>query len=444
MTSRHPPVSITDLPYPAIERVVQLCDTGEILAMRATCTMLRDMVHETVTRLRRIGHFATGRFLEKFPRLTDIGFARTRNSIPYLLRNYTNLKTLCLDGDARRLDGDETRPLSRMHHLTSLGLREWIIKDDSSMGHLSMMTNLTDLDLNTSQITSGNGIRAMAGLTNLTRLNLLRVNEVSEYGYTKVLVYATRGMSKLKTLNLNMHLETLTDDDILDLAVHWTSLTDLDLDIPISQGITDIALKALARLTTLTRLRLPPSPMVTDEGLKALAQCIELKDISLSECHLVTDTGVKALASMTNLTSLDADYTARFTNHDLNITDVALKELARLPRLTFLRLPPSPMVTDEGIKALMKCVNLKEISLMIECEMITDEVVIALDKCTNLKRMSLSLDFHNWDSSCYGARDDRFFLEGDSWYTRCNGESLENYYASTYPWYSYKNWVPID
>ena len=300
--------------------VVQLCELEDLLALRATCTELRDLVNATATRLRFPIHkmYPEGceefhRFLQKFPRLIDLGVT-PQTHFTSLIPEYTNLITLSLEGRGRSLKAVHAKALSNLKHVNNLSLRVWIISDES-MGHLSRMTNLTHLDLNTSRVSPGRGTRAISRLTNLTKLNLLRVHE---FGNTKDLVRTTRRMGNLNTLNCKNHLNHITDDFIKDLAMHWHTLTDLDIGCCISQSITDSSLRDIARLPTLTRLRLPPSPMVTDEGLRSISQCTTLTNLHIESCFRITDDGVNALASLTNLKNLDIVVAPRVTDRGVH------------------------------------------------------------------------------------------------------------------------------
>jgi hypothetical protein len=87
-------------------------------------------------------------------------------------------------------------------------------------------------------------------------------------------------------------------------------------------------LRCVGGLTSLTTLRLWSSN-VTDVALRELRTLRSLTHLNLSECELVTDVGVRELRKVPSLTHISL-YTLS------NVTDVALQEIIPLTALTHL------------------------------------------------------------------------------------------------------------
>jgi len=83
---------------------------------------------------------------------------------------------------------------------------------------------------------------------------------------------------------------------------------------------------------------------ITNVGLKKLAGLKSLTSLDLSYCKQLTDVRLKELAGLKSLTSLDLS--------GCNLTDVGLKEIVHLKSLTSLDLSFCKQLTDVGLEEL--------------------------------------------------------------------------------------------
>jgi Leucine-rich repeat (LRR) protein len=108
---------------------------------------------------------------------------------------------------------------------------------------------------------------------------------------------------------------------------------------------------------------------ITDLGLKQVAKLQKLTSLDLSS-NKITDAGLKEVAKLQKLTSLDLSAT--------KITDAGLKEVAKLQQLTELLLVYTD-ITDAGLKELAKLRHLTYLDLSCY-DQITDTGVAQLQK----------------------------------------------------------------
>jgi Leucine-rich repeat (LRR) protein len=137
--------------------------------------------------------------------------------------------------------------------------------------------------------------------------------------------------------------------------------------------VTDQELSLMINIcSNLHTLDLSYCDKITDVGLKELAKLTNLHTLDLSYCDEITDVGVKELAKLTNLHTLDLSYCDK-------ITDVGVRELAKLTNLHTLDLHQCNKITDFGLKELAKLTNLHTLDLSY-CDKITDVGVRELTK----------------------------------------------------------------
>ena len=98
-----------------------------------------------------------------------------------------------------------------------------------------------------------------------------------------------------------------------------------------------------ADLEKVTSLRLP-FPQITDVGLKELAKLQNLEELYLYRTQ-ITDAGLKEVAKLQGLEQLFLDYT--------KVTDDGLKNLTNLQNLHYLSLHDTK-ITDAGLAELKK------------------------------------------------------------------------------------------
>ena len=93
---------------------------------------------------------------------------------------------------------------------------------------------------------------------------------------------------------------------------------------------------------------------ITDVGLKEVAKLKNLDRLYLNAETQITDAGLKEIAEMQNLTWLGL--------HDTKITDAGLKEVAKLQKLRTLNLY-NTQITDAGLKDIAKLQKLDDLAL---------------------------------------------------------------------------------
>ena len=196
--------------------------------------------------------------------------------------------------------------------------------------------------------------------------------------------------------------ETAVDKDLENLSMTMTSL-----DIRRCIYLTDQGLAALKKYPSLHYLDMTGCPQFTDSGLAHLAEVRSLRTISMSGCAGITDQGLAALTSLPELTDVDFP--------EQTITDNGLKYMGQMPKLETLTLSgeeysdigleaftntarslvrltiqdSNNKITDRGFKGIGKLKILEEIRLN-DCMSLTDEGIKALAGCQNLK----SVDMH--------------------------------------------------
>lgn len=148
-----------------------------------------------------------------------------------------------------------------------------------------------------------------------------------------------------KVAGVTFKNRTVSDDTLAEVARWVPGLTTLTLsgcpEPPASR------LKAVARLTNLSRLHLTDCKWVTDADLKDLAPLTKLQRLNLAGCTRVTDAGLKQLAGIKSLRRLELrDCT--------EITDAGLNELVALPNLEELGVAACPRLTEKGLEELKK------------------------------------------------------------------------------------------
>jgi len=150
-----------------------------------------------------------------------------------------------------------------------------------------------------------------------------------------------------------------TDADVRALATKYPGLQDLDIGWP---GMTDLALKAVAKLTTIETLHIRNSSIYSRDG--------RVKRVAL------TADGWKALRGLTNLRELSVN--------DTTIDEAAMKEIGQLRQLSTLYLAHNE-VTDAGVCHLAGMTQLTKLGLLQKD--ITDKSVPTLMKLQKVETL---------------------------------------------------------
>jgi Leucine-rich repeat (LRR) protein len=148
-------------------------------------------------------------------------------------------------------------------------------------------------------------------------------------------------------------------DADLSVLSNLPNVTTLILDHS-DNRITDVGLSTIARLSSLTHLRIRGGDL-GDDGLKSLATVKNLRIINLPHTH-VTDAGLAALEELPQLEQLRIG--------SPKITDAGIQRLANFPALLRVHLVDVP-VTDAGLEAFQKMPRLE--SLYIDRATASDE-----------------------------------------------------------------------
>jgi hypothetical protein len=187
---------------------------------------------------------------------------------------------------------------------------------DEHAKHLREFPDLMELHLGSTGITDA-GLAELAGLKQLRELSI---------SGTKVTGPGLRHLGGLKHLrSLDMARTRLASEHLALLS----SLEQLEVLRLSGAGVDDSGLKAIGRLKHLRKLDLGGA-RVTDEGMAALSDLAQLEDLALTSAR-ITGEGLKHLRGLKRLRRLDLSQNSR-------LSDLALGELARIPRLTSLSL----------------------------------------------------------------------------------------------------------
>ena len=140
--------------------------------------------------------------------------------------------------------------------------------------------------------------------------------------------------------------------------------------------VTDSGLAALEKLTQLESVGMEGSDLISDCGLEHLKELSALRTVTFG-CDGFTDAGLEHLSGLKHLKRL-------FIAEGTRISGSGLVRLNSLPRLE--RLDLHGATTDEGLKPLEKCVNLR--SLYLDSERVTDDGLAHLRNLGALTELS--------------------------------------------------------
>ncbi|XP_065200656.1 F-box/LRR-repeat protein 14-like [Planococcus citri] len=272
-------------------------------------------------------------------------------------------------------------------NLTSLNLSGCFnVRDDNlHQAFASSIPTLLNLDLSLcKQITDKSVLKIVQSLENLENLELGGCSNVTDSG----LLAIANGLKRLKSLNLRS-CWNVSDQGIRLIAGQTDkktgNLTLERLGLQDCQHLSDEALKCISiGLTSITSINLSFCINISDVGLKYLAKIPSLRELNLSSCDNVSDAGVAYLAEAGSpITSLDVSFCDK-------VTDQSLDYISRgLFNLRCLSLTACP-VSDEGICKLAKALSDLEVLNIGQCTRITDQSLFAISESfKNLKCVDL-------------------------------------------------------
>ncbi|KAH9368743.1 hypothetical protein HPB48_004762 [Haemaphysalis longicornis] len=224
--------------------------------------------------------------------------------------------------------------------ISNAGLKQLAgISDDGQLSVSTGVRELTYLGLEDCALVSDAGLEYVSlGMRNLANLDLSMCLNVSDAALECVSRIAT-----LKKLVL-VGCEDLTVQSIQHLAAGRFSLS--TLDISFCNHIDDEAISNVCRgrgLLRLTKLNMNACP-ITDNGLSVVAQnLVDLTELNISECELVSKDGIALIA--THLRRLRTIHMRLCTG----LTNAALKQLSRMPRLEVVNLKGCSKITGRGM-----------------------------------------------------------------------------------------------
>jgi hypothetical protein len=271
-------------------------------------------------------------------------------------------------GCATQTDENENRVVA---HVEKIGGK--VKRDDQMPGKAVLEVDLTAVttsdprlrelvhlrELHTLNLPNATGLSELPPLKNLHTLSL------PDHAVTDEVLQTLRKANLLHALiqaKAKGDLRPKTADDVHKLYLNSTKVTDAGLKELVAlpnldtlylgngkftaQGLKEAALPNLRTLACYNRW--------PDSDLKFLADITSLQSVDLSHNLAMTEVGVKELARLPNLQSLNLNLTS--------LNDAGLRELAAAKKLQKLELLNTP-VTDAGLKHLAGLQDLRWINL---------------------------------------------------------------------------------
>ncbi|MBI3854490.1 MAG: hypothetical protein HY293_02235 [Planctomycetes bacterium] len=218
-------------------------------------------------------------------------------------------------------------------------------------------------------------LRLIAGLKSLESLQIDYPGRITDEGFR---LLAT--LPRLKTLSCSVGGAT---PEGLSALAGCPGLVELDLSAR-DENMTDAAMGALGRLTTLEKLHVSGCGQATDAGVAALTGLTRLKSLGLSWSDRITGKTFDALASAPGLAKLDIT--------GIGLSKEGAASLARLPALRHLKLYNGGF-GDEQLRSLAGCRKLEDLSIhrdQRDSIAPTDAGVAALAPLRNLRLFSIT------------------------------------------------------
>ena len=187
----------------------------------------------------------------------------------------------------------------------------------------------------------------MSYLTRVTALSDLNLGS----SCTRMTDIGMRHLAALKSLTkfCMISCHKVSDEGVGFLS-HLAALENLSITCC---NITGIGLR---HLTCLTSLYLDSCSCITDEGANCLGNIVALRDLKLSWCHKLTDVGVEHLTSLRSLTRITLSSCQK-------ITDKSAMYLGLLEALRDIDLAYCVRMTDGGMEQLALLTSLTKLCL---------------------------------------------------------------------------------
>lgn len=272
-------------------------------------------------------------------------------------------------------------------NLTSLNLSGcYNVRDDNlHQAFAQPIPTLQHLDLSLcKQITDKSVLRIVQSLTNLKVLELGGCSNVTDAGVMAI----ANGLKRLQRLNLRS-CWSVSDQGLRLLAGQSEKSTGTlvleHLGLQDCQHLSDDALKYIAQgLTKVSSINLSFCINISDLGLKYLAKMPSLRELNLHSCDNVSDAGLAFMAEAASpITTLDVSFCDKITDQSLDYISQGLFNLKYLSMRAC-------HVSDEGISKIAKALSDLEVLNMGQCTRITDRSVYAVaNSFKNLRSVDL-------------------------------------------------------
>ncbi|XP_013191337.1 F-box/LRR-repeat protein 14 [Amyelois transitella] len=209
-----------------------------------------------------------------------------------------------------------------------------------------------------------------------------RAENMKRLLFSKTLIDGTslKSLSEIQNLkleSLEVHsCDQLTNQGILALTTHQTSLK--ELDIGLCTRVTDLSLVYICKnLVNLESLSIQRCRAVTDLGVAELAKLKKLKSLNISQCELITKDGLKKGLCLEVNTTIE-----ELNIHSLNLDEAGLIMISEnMPNLQSLDISYCfNAVTDVSIQVIFKNqVNLHTLK-MSHCDKVSDAGLTGMGK----------------------------------------------------------------
>ncbi|XP_071340975.1 uncharacterized protein [Trachinotus anak] len=264
------------------------------------------------------------------------------NELLRQLRAFTALKHLSLVNSPLITDSGLSI-LSSLVRLQYLNLASCSKLTDSCLQHIRGLKNLCFLSLDQTKVTDAGMVLYLQSAPSC--LSQLSLNQTAVTEAT--LVVLPTCVPQLRLLSIK---QTKVED--VSALAELSSLQTLNLD---GTGVTEVSLKYLATLPSLSSLSLAGIPVADGNHALQIISGLKLTHLTLPGRHSVKDSGLSYLSDLSLLSELDlTDYT--------QVTDQGVKQLSNMMRLKKLSLS-NTQVTDAGLPSLCGLQELQELCL---------------------------------------------------------------------------------
>jgi len=223
------------------------------------------------------------------------------------------------------------------------------------------------------QMRDDNLLQLIENCPNIQSLNLSHCRELTDRSVSRL-----GSLKHLKHLDIS-HCRSLSDAAFVSLG---ESKSIISLDIR-GTNIRKEGLKAIAKISTLTSLKVSGCSHVEDEDISSFVK-LSLTSLHFDDCPLLTTKALQALAYHPTLLELDVGHAA---------TDAGMALLAKIPLLTSLRISFNEKLTPAAARALRDCPKLVDLNVS-NSHWEADAFLIEISKMPTLR----SLDLSRWKS----------------------------------------------